>query len=264
MMKEQPSILFYAQVPSAGLPSEQHAALVNQQKAERLHQRHANEKRGVPRTSTRAPLTEPRPSRTNLTPAHNLHRAAVRSATRKALRTHLDDSLESSYNGSIRAGRENTPHGSHWDYRGEAQPIPQKYIDEFNKKWHEDDEDNEADQYMADVANAPWRIHQPVRPIYTTEGTFRVPEKKRRVDGGRRVDQKQRMNQGPCQEHKMHSSEPSPSPERSERYQNVTPSSHVALVSRFSIDSDFAPKLSPMARIAKRSGALIQSLTRRK
>jgi hypothetical protein len=48
-----------------------------------------------------------------------------------------------------------------WNYSDEGKkPIPKKYIDEFNQKWHEYDEDHDADQYMADIMpNAPWRNH---------------------------------------------------------------------------------------------------------
>jgi hypothetical protein len=43
--------------------------------------------------------------------------------------------------------------------------IPSQYLKEFNQSWHEDDEDRDADQYLADHApNAPWRNHVELEP----------------------------------------------------------------------------------------------------
>jgi hypothetical protein len=94
-----------------------------------------------------------------------------RSAVRQATQSHL---LSSNYTpggsgfvGNQRAKRATTLSRSHHRDGEEEKPIPQRYIDEFNQMWHNHDEDNDADQYLADLtANASWREHQPLRPMY--------------------------------------------------------------------------------------------------
>ncbi|PVI07280.1 hypothetical protein DM02DRAFT_667002 [Periconia macrospinosa] len=43
--------------------------------------------------------------------------------------------------------------------------VPRRYVDEMNRRWHVEDEDLNADQYMADIMpNAPWRMAHMVSP----------------------------------------------------------------------------------------------------
>lgn len=61
--------------------------------------------------------------------------------------------------------------------------IPDRYLQEFNHFWYEDDEDNDADQLLADLTpNAPWRNHQPLRPMYGSGSEFRTSTRYRDKD----------------------------------------------------------------------------------
>jgi hypothetical protein len=85
----------------------------------------------------------------------------VRGATRAALGSSFDF-IDDSYERSRR--RDDDYHRSRgWlDKEPRRDPIPQKYQDEFNKLWHEDDMANDADRYRDDYTspkNAPWREH---------------------------------------------------------------------------------------------------------
>jgi hypothetical protein len=101
----------------------------------------------------------------------------VRSATRAALgpsfdfdedsygcsRRHMDDSQRS------RGWTEEAPSGG---------TIPKKYLDEYDQRWHEDDEDNDADQYIADCTlRASWRKHERMDryPVYVEPSDTRRP-----------------------------------------------------------------------------------------
>ncbi|KAF2446853.1 hypothetical protein P171DRAFT_442079 [Karstenula rhodostoma CBS 690.94] len=104
-----------------------------------------------------------------------LQGSQIAKATRQALgpswypTAHLDDGL----------GNHGVPHMSS-DRSEQMQaedPIPDKYVHEFNRLWYEDDEDNDADQLLADLtpnAHAPWRNHLPLRPMYGPDGEFRT------------------------------------------------------------------------------------------
>jgi hypothetical protein len=83
----------------------------------------------------------------------------VKSATRAALEGSFDFDDEGYDRSRRREGEYQRSRG--WiDDDVCRDPIPQKYLDEFNQKWHEDDEDNNADQYLADCSReAAWRKH---------------------------------------------------------------------------------------------------------
>lgn len=91
------------------------------------------------------------------------HISQVQNATRAALGPSFDFDEESRHRSQIHANTYQRSRG--WmdstDYK--VNDVPQKYIDEFNQKWHEDDEDNDADQFLADYAKeAIWRDHAPI------------------------------------------------------------------------------------------------------
>jgi hypothetical protein len=102
-----------------------------------------------------------------------LQESQIASATRQALGPswhpieYLYDDLE--YSGVPRVSSDRN------DQLQEKGPIPDIYLQEFNRMWYEDDEDNDADQLLADLTpNAPWRNHLPLRPMYGPDGEFRT------------------------------------------------------------------------------------------
>ena len=92
-----------------------------------------------------------------LDPEHRLRISEVRNATHQALGAGFEFTDES-YDDMQRvaeSGRGTTGTGTYKD-----DPIPQHYIDEFNKMMYEDDLENDRDQYTADCTpEAPWRAH---------------------------------------------------------------------------------------------------------
>jgi hypothetical protein len=156
----------------------------------------------------------------------------MKYATRQALapRTNTTGGFDSG--SGNRAEREPLVIGSHWEYRDDGEPIPQKYVDEFNQIWHEYNEDNDAEQYMSDMMeNAPWRMHQPIRPMYTADGELFVPDIKHRVD------------RGPYMRHETHSDNHPVTTERA-----AVPS-RPQLMSRFSsYDDDTEKCTEPLTR----------------
>ncbi|KAJ4355985.1 uncharacterized protein N0V89_004010 [Didymosphaeria variabile] len=105
-----------------------------------------------------------------------LQKSKMMNATRKALgpnwqtADHLDDDLENYGAPKV---------SSDWNCQTEREaPIPDKYLQEFNQMWYEDDEDTDADQLLADMtsnSHAPWRNHLPLRPMYGPSGDLRSP-----------------------------------------------------------------------------------------
>ncbi|KAF9737908.1 hypothetical protein PMIN01_03191 [Paraphaeosphaeria minitans] len=106
---------------------------------------------------------------------HALRQSEVANATRRALgrswhpTDHLDDGLEKYAVPRVSSDWHEVPQ--------RRDPIPDKYLREFNRLWYEDDEDNDADQLVADLtpnAYAPWRTHLPLRPMYCPDAEFRT------------------------------------------------------------------------------------------
>jgi hypothetical protein len=154
---------------SSGLPHEEYRNLCRVQNRERLetHFDHNGDNSDLYRT----PCSSYRDA--GLSQVERLRISEVRSATRAALTPSFDfdlPSLKTSWNrdGEYSRSRgwceEDTP-------RARAGPTPQKYQDEFNHLWHEDAEENDADQYLADhVHDAPWRRHEQLPlPVPDTE-----------------------------------------------------------------------------------------------
>ncbi|KAF2256872.1 hypothetical protein BU26DRAFT_558308 [Trematosphaeria pertusa] len=173
----------YASVLSSpGLPSEQYAALAGRQKVEGLFSRGGSSQAGYSPSPPKTPrFNSPQRSYAGLTQEQRLHASEVRHATRK-LRGPSFDFDDESYSS---AGRHR--YGGHWDYRDDGKPIPQKYIDEFNQKWHEDDEDNDADQFIADYqCDATWREHQSVYSCSAPRCEYEVADMTRHVEDYKR------------------------------------------------------------------------------
>jgi hypothetical protein len=88
-----------------------------------------------------------------------VHISEVRRATRAALGSGFDF-MDNGYERSRRCEDSSLRSWGWIDHEPHRDSIPQKYQDEFNKLWHEDDEANDALQYRADrTRNAPWRDH---------------------------------------------------------------------------------------------------------
>jgi hypothetical protein len=186
----------------AGLPGEEYRKLRRGQDRERL------EKHFEPRESHFKPLISLHSAyRTaSLSQDQRLRISEVKSATRVALGSSFDFDDDSYGRLDRHEHKYQRSHG--WvDDAAQGGNIPQKYLDEFNQHWHEDDEENDADQYMADHAReAPWRKHAPAlqrrldlelvygnepvytnKPIHTNEPIYTRPLTKGappRIDSG--------------------------------------------------------------------------------
>jgi hypothetical protein len=126
-----------------------------------------------------------------------------------------------------------------------------RYIDEFNQMWHEDNEDNDADQYLADMTtNVSWRMHQPLRPMYRPMGMpYGALPGPHRCDGTGCRPALRRENARLDAPHVYEFSASVP----------IRP----ALVSRFSWDSDDLTERtqSPTAALAQTGKSLLKRLT---
>ncbi|KAF1917141.1 hypothetical protein BDU57DRAFT_548696 [Ampelomyces quisqualis] len=89
------------------------------------------------------------------------------SETRKATRAALGASFDFDDDSYKRSRRRDDDYARPRGWKEDApcsEAIPQRYIDDFNKRWHEDDEENDADRYLADhTPEARWRKHEPIR-----------------------------------------------------------------------------------------------------
>ena len=85
----------------------------------------------------------------------------VRSSTRAALGPNFDPFDNESYDRSCRRDDDYGRSRGWTDDTPRDNTIPKKCLDEYNQRWHEDDEDNDAGQYLADYASeASWRKHK--------------------------------------------------------------------------------------------------------
>lgn len=168
----------YTHRSTVGLPGEEHALLKTQQNAvvlnvhlEDVYRRHHMGQVGPfrrPPKPDNGPYVKlaglPSETARRQTNDSALRKSQTAQATRKALgpsfypTDYVDD------------GRDYTvPRlANDWYHSNEPEgPIPENYIQEFNRMWYEDDEDNDADQLLADLThNAPWRTHLPPSPGY--------------------------------------------------------------------------------------------------
>jgi hypothetical protein len=176
------------------LPQDEYRHMCRAQERERLetHFTHQNKLR----TNTYAPYRSAyRDAGLSHSSRHQI--SEVQSATRAALGPSFDFT-EATYSSS-RARDDSYQRSRGWtDYspRRDA-PIPKQYRDEFDRWWHEDTEEHDADQYLADhVKEAPWRQHVPLehnrlnvepvraRPRTTAVCTPAPKSAPRRVDSG--------------------------------------------------------------------------------
>lgn len=119
------------------------------------------EHRGNSSVSKPAPLSSYRDRGLSQSERHRI--SQIKSATRAALGPSFNFIDEASYCLLDHTDEYQRSRGWTDQINGAAQGvIPQDYIYEFNRYWHEDDEDNDADQYIADYQKeAPWRKHAP-------------------------------------------------------------------------------------------------------
>lgn len=88
---------------------------------------------------------------------HRFKSSEIRHATRKALGPSFDFS-DDSFTSLGSAQRRGTVQASPEEH---SSPIPQRYLDEYNRWCYEDEMSHEADQYKDDMApKAPWRHHE--------------------------------------------------------------------------------------------------------
>lgn len=138
---------------SHGLPGDEYSRLY---KRDRLNTHYEH------RGNRDAPFLEP--TRSAYRDAGLSLESRVRvSETRNATRAALGSSFDFTDDGYERSRRreDNYQRSRGWiDDEPRRAPIPQKYQDEFNKLWNEDEEANGAYQYRSDSSSdAPWREH---------------------------------------------------------------------------------------------------------
>jgi hypothetical protein len=167
---------------SVGLPEEEYRGLYRAQTRERLESHF--EHRGGSSSSSESSHSVYRDA--GLAREERRAISEVRSATRAALGSSFDFD-DDSYG---RSRRHMDKYQRSYGWTGEEPcggAIPKKYLDEYNQRWHEDDEDNDADQYLADYASrAPWRNHERLNhyPAYVEPSNNRP----RKVVAPRNVD----------------------------------------------------------------------------
>jgi hypothetical protein len=139
------------------LPGDEFRMLQKRQERERLehhfeHRGHSNHY-----INPRTPYQD-----VGLSPDARLRISAVKNATRTALGPSFDFT-DDSYNRSQRCTDASSVPSVRRGADKSLDPIPQRYIDEFNKKWRDDDLKYDAHQYAADMThNTPWRAHAPM------------------------------------------------------------------------------------------------------
>jgi hypothetical protein len=140
-----------------GLPHDEYRSLRRALDREQL-EKHFEHNRGRPATSySRSAYRD-----VGLSQSERYRISEVGAATRAALGPSFEFD-DGSYERSMRRKSEyERLYGWADDGRSGGGPIPREVCEEFNKKWHEDDEDTDADQYLADIRkDAPWRNHCP-------------------------------------------------------------------------------------------------------
>ncbi|KAF2267320.1 hypothetical protein CC78DRAFT_577274 [Lojkania enalia] len=182
-----PATTHGASIRSPGLPAELHAHLEGRQRIESLYARRTDTMKNHYSTNSTESSSTSSFKSSYTSEGQRLFSSQIRHATRKALGPGFNpegiDSHEPYY----------VPNKPNYysDYR--RLEIPQRYIDEFNCRWHEDDEDNDADQFIADtVRDALWRKHT---PAYASESFdileilshVKQYEQEYGVSGGKRI-----------------------------------------------------------------------------
>lgn len=144
---------------SLGLPSDEYRILKKRQEIGRLEAHFADSSNPPSCSIPYTPFQQvgiPQESRTLI--------SETRNATRSALGASFDFT-DDSYDRSQRTGAVDMLRlvELRRERRNRKPPIPQRYLDEFNRKWAYDEEMYEPSQSIADYAyDAPWRFHTPM------------------------------------------------------------------------------------------------------
>jgi hypothetical protein len=141
--------------------------------------------------------------RVGLSPDARLRISAVKKATRAALGPSFDFTHDN-YTRSQRSTNTSPVPSARRRVEKSLDPIPQRYIDEFNRKWRDDDWIYDSHQYAADMTyNAPWRAHAPmyvdIKPLPCQEPLHRhIPHMTNsgRFDSGRDVCEPRPLTRG--------------------------------------------------------------------
>ncbi|KAF2847198.1 hypothetical protein T440DRAFT_540091 [Plenodomus tracheiphilus IPT5] len=155
-----------------GLPSDEYRTLRKRQDKHRLesHFAHNTPKGNLPNANLTTPHHH-HPHQTayqkaNLPPSARLHISKLQNATRAALGPNFSFTHESyevcrrNEESISQRAVEERRRGKSGNGRG-GEPIPQRYIDEFNKMWAEDEDASDAEQARADrMVDARWRVHE--------------------------------------------------------------------------------------------------------
>lgn len=137
-----------------GLPGDEYRALRKLQQRNRLEEHFAHNGSSKTRISPQTPKPADGHSISN-----RVHASDVKYTTRKALGANFDFT-DGGYE-RARAATEARRTVGQKEQGKHEKAIPQKYIDEFNKKWQEDDERYESDLWKAYCTdNAAWRKHE--------------------------------------------------------------------------------------------------------
>jgi hypothetical protein len=134
---------------SSSLPGNEYKRLQQRQKIERLNAYFEQPHLPLSYTSAR-PKTSYQQAR--IPRERRVEISEVGNATRIALGSNFDFTHE-----SYRSQRSAAAHTTRTSERKE--PIPQRYIDEFNNKWAEDDRIYEHQRQADYTYNADWRTH---------------------------------------------------------------------------------------------------------
>lgn len=138
-----------------GLPEEEYRALQKRQQRSQLETHFTEQNRSISNLSKTA-------YQKALLPGYQrLHISQANYATYKALGESFDftdDSFDRLQSPSVSM----SIHLRH-SYK---EPIPQRYIDEFNKKWHEDDMRYDKSRYNDDFSHRSYREHPTLSDLY--------------------------------------------------------------------------------------------------
>ncbi|KAH7090711.1 hypothetical protein FB567DRAFT_520494 [Paraphoma chrysanthemicola] len=136
-----------------GLPADEYQTLRRANDRERLERHFKSGSRSRALQPSRSAY---RDAGLSYTQRHDI--SEVRNATRAALGASFDFT-DDTYGRSTRH-RDEYERSRGWtdDKPSPSDAIPQRYLKEHNQRWHEDDEDNDADRYLDDHnRNAIWR-----------------------------------------------------------------------------------------------------------
>ncbi|EFQ95585.1 hypothetical protein PTT_05979 [Pyrenophora teres f. teres 0-1] len=148
---EMPTTYYPISSKSRGLPGDEYRTLKKAQEKAELNEHFAQ-----PSLPTRT-ISKSAYQQLDLSKDRRSQISEVKNATRRALGSSFDftdEGYEHSQRASATSSRDSIG-------KYEIRDSPQRYIDEFNKKWVEDDLKHEATQYAADRdGSGSWRAHE--------------------------------------------------------------------------------------------------------